>query len=215
MFLTGVIHHRRMGRFKVDDCPRSFPNFRVRVTTFDASRKGMARPQFSVADVPWISYKPLHFSRFCLEPTVSEPANPRHRAAPSYCTLKSSFAGCLQFLWILKDADDWIRDVNYSNDGARLAVASNDCKIYIYAARDSFAKLSIVASHQSYVTHVDFSADGSFVQSVDGARVLMFAEVTSGVQIPSEHFRGMIRLRSRAETTSLSWKTLTLHFKLG
>lgn len=28
-----------------------------------------------------------------------------------------------------QDADDWIRDVNYSADGGRLAVASNDCKV--------------------------------------------------------------------------------------
>lgn len=28
-----------------------------------------------------------------------------------------------------QDADEWIRDLNYSADGARLAVASNDCKV--------------------------------------------------------------------------------------
>lgn len=85
-----------------------------------------------------------------------------------------------------QDADDWIRDVNYSSDGSRLAVASNDCKIYVYATRDGFAKLSTIACHQSFVTHVDFSADGSYIQSADGARSLLFADAATGIQIPSE-----------------------------
>lgn len=65
-------------------------------------------------------------------------------------------------------------------------MASNDCKIYIYAAKDSFARLSIVTSHQSFVTHVDFSRDGSYLQSVDGARALLFADAATGIEIPSE-----------------------------
>lgn len=79
--------------------------------------------------------------------------------------------------------------MNYSADGARLAVASNDCKIYVYAARDGFAKLSTVAMHQSFVTHVDFSVDGLYVQSADGARSLLFADAATGIQIPSEFWR--------------------------
>lgn len=85
-----------------------------------------------------------------------------------------------------QDAEDWIRDVNYSADGARLAVASNDCKIYVYASKDGYSKLSTIASHQSFVTHVDFSVDGNYVQSADGARAMMFADAASGIPIPSK-----------------------------
>lgn len=67
-----------------------------------------------------------------------------------------------------------------------MAVASNDCKIYVYAALDGFAKLSTISSHLSFVTHVDLSADGNYVQSADGARSLLFAEASTGVNIPSE-----------------------------
>ncbi|CAM9158468.1 unnamed protein product, partial [Scytosiphon promiscuus] len=100
-----------------------------------------------------------------------------------------------------KDADDWIRDVNYSIDGARLAVASNDCKVYIYAATDGYAKLSTIASHQSFVTHVDFSSDGNYVQSADGAGSLLFAVAATGIQIPSA-----------AAVKDIEWGTWTLPF---
>ncbi|CBJ26175.1 conserved unknown protein [Ectocarpus siliculosus] len=100
-----------------------------------------------------------------------------------------------------KDADDWIRDVNYSSDGARLAVASNDCKVYIYATKDGFTKLSTIASHQSFVTHVDFSSDGNYVQSADGASSLLFADAATGIQIPSA-----------TAMKDIEWGTWTLPF---
>ncbi|CAM9709664.1 unnamed protein product, partial [Hapterophycus canaliculatus] len=100
-----------------------------------------------------------------------------------------------------QDANDWIRDVNYSTDGARLAVASNDCKVYIYAATDGYAKLSTIASHQSFVTHVDFSSDGNYVQSADGAGSLLFADAATGIQIPSA-----------AAVKDIEWGTWTLPF---
>lgn len=64
--------------------------------------------------------------------------------------------------------------------------ASTAIKVYIYAAKDGFAKLSTIASHQSFVTHVDFSCDGNYVQSADGANSLLFADAATGIQIPSE-----------------------------
>lgn len=57
--------------------------------------------------------------------------------------------------------------------------------IYVYATLDGFAKLSTISSHQSFVTHVDFSADGHYVQSADGARSLLFADAATGILIPS------------------------------
>lgn len=98
-------------------------------------------------------------------------------------------------LYLSQDADDWIRDINYSADGSRLAVAANDCKIYVYATRDGFAKLSVITSHQSFVTHVDFSADGTYVQSADGARSLLFADAATGILIPSENRKALVFLR--------------------
>lgn len=96
----------------------------------------------------------------------------------------------------MQDADDWIRDLNYSEDGTRLAVASNDCKIYVYATRDGFAKLCTISTHQSFVTQVDFSTDGNYIQSADGARSLLFADAATGMLIPSEQFISAARFLS-------------------
>lgn len=60
-----------------------------------------------------------------------------------------------------------------------------DDQVYVYAAKDGYAKLSTIASHQSFVTHVDFSSDGNYVQSADGAGALLFADAATGIQIPS------------------------------
>ncbi len=59
-------------------------------------------------------------------------------------------------------------------------------QIYIYAAKDGFAKMSTITSHQSFVTQVDFSVDGNYVQSADGAGSLLFADAATGIEIPSE-----------------------------
>lgn len=59
-------------------------------------------------------------------------------------------------------------------------------QVYIYATKDGFAKLSTIASHQSFVTQVDFSCDGNYVQSADGSNSLLFADAATGIQIPSE-----------------------------
>ncbi|CAM9871701.1 unnamed protein product, partial [Discosporangium mesarthrocarpum] len=84
------------------------------------------------------------------------------------------------------DAEDWIHDIRYSPDGSRLGVASHDCSIYIYAVRDGYSKMNTVTMHQSFVTHLDFSVDGQYLQSCDGAGALLFADVSTGVAIPSE-----------------------------
>lgn len=62
----------------------------------------------------------------------------------------------------------------------------DDGQVYVYAAKDGYAKLSTIASHQCFVTHVDFSTDGNYVQSADGAGALLFADAATGIQIPSE-----------------------------
>lgn len=67
----------------------------------------------------------------------------------------------------------------------------NPCRslqIYVYAAKDGFAKLSTITSHQSFVTQVDFSVDGNYVQSADGAGSLLFADAATGIEIPSESY---------------------------
>lgn len=60
-------------------------------------------------------------------------------------------------------------DVRWSPDGQRLAVASNDNFIDIYDHDGKGLKPKVTCKgHSSFVTHVDWSADGKFLQSTSG-----------------------------------------------
>lgn len=50
--------------------------------------------------------------------------------------------------------------------------------------------MSTITSHQNFITHVDFSADGNFIQSADGANALLFSDAATGILIPSESVEG-------------------------
>ncbi|KAF0698173.1 Aste57867_11158 [Aphanomyces stellatus] len=83
------------------------------------------------------------------------------------------------------DAKKWIADVKFSPDGRYLALASHDTSIVIYDATKQFAKKHAFKKHSSFVSHMDFSADGSFLQSVSGAYELLYCDVKSGKQVTS------------------------------
>lgn len=56
----------------------------------------------------------------------------------------------------------WIEVVKYSPDGSKLAVGSHDNKIYILDA-NSFQVLATCQKHNSFITALDWSQDGSAI----------------------------------------------------
>lgn len=96
----------------------------------------------------------------------------------------------------IRDAKQWISDVKFSPDGQALAVGSHNNTVYIYDIAQSTAKsaekgalvLKIrckFSKHNSYITHMDFSADSRFMQSNCGAYELLFCDTSNGKQITS------------------------------
>jgi len=91
----------------------------------------------------------------------------------------------------IRDAKQWISDVKFSPDGQALAVGSHNNTVYIYDIRDaSENSVSMTirckfSKHNSYITHMDFSADGRFMQSNCGAYELLFCDTSKGKQITS------------------------------
>lgn len=83
------------------------------------------------------------------------------------------------------DAKKWVSDIKFSPDGRFLAVASHDCKMYVYDVLNGFSRRHIFKKHSSYLTHIDFSSDGNFIQSTCGAYELLFSEVQNGRHITS------------------------------
>lgn len=101
------------------------------------------------------------------------------------------------------DPKKWVSDVKFSPDGRYLALASHDCKVYVYDVLNGFARRHVFKKHSSYISHIDFSSDGNYLQSTCGAYELLFSEVQSGRQVTSAAtFRDE---RWHTMTSTLGW----------
>ncbi|TYZ57872.1 hypothetical protein PybrP1_010272 [[Pythium] brassicae (nom. inval.)] len=101
------------------------------------------------------------------------------------------------------DPKKWVSDVKFSPDNRVLAVASHDSNVYLYDVLKGFAKQQVFKKHSSYVTHVDFSSDGTHLQSTCGAYELLFSEVAT-----AKHLTGATAFRDErwhTMTTTLGW----------
>ena len=58
-------------------------------------------------------------------------------------------------------------------------------QIYYYNVENKYTPLPTFEKHNSYLTHFDFSADGRYAQSNDGAYELLFADIATGAHIPA------------------------------
>lgn len=97
-----------------------------------------------------------------------------------------------------KEAKQWIGEIKFSPDGRSLAVGSHDNSIYLYGVQQQFKRKAKFSKHNSFITHLDFSADSKVVQSNCGAYELLFSDAGSGAQI------------SKAETLKeVDWGTWT------
>jgi len=97
---------------------------------------------------------------------------------------------------------EWISDVKFSPDGSNIAIGSHDNKIYMLGA-DGSVKAKCEA-HNSYITHIDYTADGKAVRSTCGGYELLFHGTESGQQDPS----GASKLKDAewaSETCTLGW----------
>jgi WD40 repeat protein len=61
-------------------------------------------------------------------------------------------------------------------------IGSHDCKMYVYRW-ETHKLLHTLKGHTSHITHMDWSADGAFLQSNCGGYELLFWEVATGQQV--------------------------------
>ncbi|ETW03494.1 hypothetical protein, variant [Aphanomyces invadans] len=83
------------------------------------------------------------------------------------------------------DTKKWIADVKFSPNGSTLAIASHDSSVVLYDMTKQCAKKHAFKKHSSFVSHLDFSADGSYLQSISGAYELLYCDVKTGKQVTS------------------------------
>ncbi|XP_063957676.1 77 kDa echinoderm microtubule-associated protein isoform X1 [Lytechinus pictus] len=97
-----------------------------------------------------------------------------------------------------KEQHDIIR---YSPNGEYLAVASHDNYIYIYSVKETgrkYSKVGRCSGHSSFVTHIDWSADSTKLQSNSGDYELLFWDAETCKQIVGSK-----------ETRDIEWATFT------
>ena len=148
---------------------------------------------------------------------------------------QSTDAEVLEDVYSAKHAKAWITDMKFAPNrteepsaGNRwctsLAVGSHDRNIYIYSilqvdkdARNSTGfhvwLRSICKGHNSYITHMDFSKDGHWLQSNCGAYELLFWDVRTGkdFKIPNGKFKPKKAKRQPSATAmrDIEWATQT------
>lgn len=81
--------------------------------------------------------------------------------------------------------------VKFSPSGQYLALGSHDNNIYVYQVEDSFHKYSRIGrcgGHSSFVTHLDWSAEGPLLRSNSGDLELLFwnASICRQITLPSD-----------------------------
>lgn len=76
-----------------------------------------------------------------------------------------------------------ITELKFSPSGDIIAVACRDNLIHLLSVAYGYQRRAICRGHTSYVKNVDFSADGSVLQSSDAVRELLYWEVATGKKI--------------------------------
>ncbi|GAX81084.1 hypothetical protein CEUSTIGMA_g8518.t1 [Chlamydomonas eustigma] len=87
-----------------------------------------------------------------------------------------------QVAWI-KDSEESIDELKYSPCGRYLAAGSHDQIIYIYDKLLGYKRVTRCIGHSSTVTHFDWSADSSVLQSNDQAYELLYFDPRTGRQV--------------------------------
>ena len=64
--------------------------------------------------------------------------------------------------------------IRFSPDDSRLAVGSRDNNIYIFDCNKDYRRIGICRGHSSYITHIDWSLTGEFLQSNSGDYELLY-----------------------------------------
>ena len=80
-----------------------------------------------------------------------------------------------------------VTELKYSQSGDILAIGCRDNLIHILSAQNNYKRLAICRGHSSYIKNIDFSIDGTILQSTDAVRELLFWQVSTGKIITNAH----------------------------
>jgi len=80
---------------------------------------------------------------------------------------------------VTNQTENWIQELKYSPSGKTLAVGTHGSVICLLStAGRQYAVKHVLGGHNSFITHLDWSADGKNMQSNDGAYELLFWDIS-------------------------------------
>lgn len=85
-----------------------------------------------------------------------------------------------KFARALKLSQEEISDIKFSPDKKTVCIGSHDNAIYALSYPELKQKFRPMKKHSSYITHIDFSTDGTALHSNCGAYELLFWDLNSG-----------------------------------
>ena len=94
-----------------------------------------------------------------------------------------SFPGLAEVARV-RPSRQWIGDVAFSPDDSSLAVASHDNMLYLLDAADGFRTRGTGRGASSFLTRVDFTADGAACRATTGAHELLFYDGVTAARLP-------------------------------
>jgi len=94
---------------------------------------------------------------------------------------------------------EWIQDMKFSPDGKWLAVGSHDNSFYLFDLTAGIAAMKSKAcgKSSSFISHLDWSADSTYIRTVDGSYELLFYNIPAGTQAT----------RGASDTCDMAWAT--------
>ena len=104
----------------------------------------------------------------------------------------------LQVIHKRRDTSSWIREASFGPNDELFALAAADKKIYIYDTSQRFKLKCILHSHTAPITSLDFSSDGSYIQSTSSEGELL---------VHNTEYGDVMALPSQLKT--IQWATVT------
>ncbi|XP_059480619.1 echinoderm microtubule-associated protein-like 2 isoform X6 [Neocloeon triangulifer] len=101
----------------------------------------------------------------------------------------------------LVDGAEPIQVIKFSPDGNLCALGSRDNNIYVYQASEQYKKFERIGrcvGHSSFITHLDWSVDGNFIQSNSGDYELLYWNASTCRQVPQS-----------TQMRNVAWATLS------
>mmetsp|Transcript_12674 Transcript_12674/g.39131 ORF Transcript_12674/g.39131 Transcript_12674/m.39131 type:complete len:624 (-) Transcript_12674:4574-6445(-) len=104
--------------------------------------------------------------------TTSEPCTPLNRNTGGFCVLNDTD---FTIAFAARDSTLALVACRFSPDGEILALASEDCSTYLYAAAEEYELIGQCRRHAAPVRHIDFSKDARWLRSCcDGGQLHFF-----------------------------------------